>query len=92
MVDHARDDTGADDETFQEWRSRYIRGHLTFLASMLILLGILALVAPWLPTYSTEQEGADPVLWTIVGVVLVAVGSIWLRQRVKRDGFHPHSS
>ena len=90
MVDHTDDDTG-DDETFQEWRARYNRGILTAVATFVILFGILALVAPWLPTYSKEQEDTNPVLWTVIGLVLVAVGSLWLYQRVKRDGFHPNS-
>lgn len=90
MVDHTDDDSD-DDETFHEWRGRYNRGILTGVATFVILFGIFALVAPWLPAYSKEQEDTDPVLWTVVGLVLVAVGSFWLYKRVKKDGFHPIS-
>jgi hypothetical protein len=34
-------------------------------------------------------EDANPWLWTGIGLVLVAVGSVWLYKRVQRDGFHP---
>ncbi|RYU12734.1 hypothetical protein [Nocardioides iriomotensis] len=89
MVD--RTDDGDDDETFREWNQRRLRGFLTSAAAFLILFGIFALVAPWLPARSPEQEDANPWLWTGVGLVLVAVGSFWLYKRVKRDGFHPIS-
>ena len=89
MVDHT--DHDEDDETFQEWKRRRLRGIATAMASFVILFGIFALVAPWLPTYSQEQEDANPWLWTGIGLVLVAVGSFWLYKRVKRDGFHPIS-
>ena len=87
MVDHTDEDE--DEETFQQWRRRYNGGLLTMLASMLILLGIFAIVAPWLPANSPEQAAADPVVYGLVGLVMVVAGSVWLYQRVKRDGFHP---
>jgi hypothetical protein len=89
MVD--RTDDGDEDETFQEWNRRRLRGALTTLASLVILLGIFAIVAPWLPARSPEQADDDPWLSTLVGLVMVVVGSIWLYKRVKRDGFHPIS-
>lgn len=86
--EHDRDD---DDETFQEWRRRYNRGILTSVASMVILLGIFAIVAPWLPANSPEQAAADPVVYGLVGLAMVVAGSVWLARIVRRHGFHPRS-
>lgn len=57
-----------------------------FAALMIIVFGVFMVIAPWLPTYSPEQEDESPWFWVPLGLLFIAVGGWWLRRRVTRCG------